>query len=253
MPLRSRHIAAVTAAAVTTFVPAAAGLTIREARPQSAIERTSSDLMRTRTLLERAGGAHRAHLERVGARMERRKARLLHHRHVVDRRNRRDGSPDTVTTLSEARAAPPAPIVPAVSMPLDIWTRTYPLAARGTVIGTPYAGTHRRGNWQSDNAVDLAAPAGTPVLAVEDGIVGARVGPLGGSDPALAGQRLTVIASQESYYYAHLSVLFVAPGQPVRRGQTLGLSGSANGVAHLHLGVRNGDPRAVVGLPAPIG
>jgi hypothetical protein len=37
----------------------------------------------------------------------------------------------------------------------------YPLARRGKIIGTPYTGTHTLGNWQSDNAVDIAVPVGT--------------------------------------------------------------------------------------------
>ena len=36
----------------------------------------------------------------------------------------------------------------------------YPLGAHGPIIGTPYHGTHTRGNWQSDNAVDIRIPNG---------------------------------------------------------------------------------------------
>lgn len=71
-----------------------------------------------------------------------------------------------------------------------------PLAQRGNVIGCPVAlgSTHsllfRRDNLASDNAVDLAVPYGTPVLAVASGTIGSLIGPLDSTDPHLAGLRL---------------------------------------------------------------
>jgi len=40
----------------------------------------------------------------------------------------------------------------------------------------------------------------------------------------------------------------IAPGARVRRGQIIGYSGSANGVAHLHEALRRGNPRSLVPL-----
>ncbi len=120
----------------------------------------------------------------------------------------------------------------------------HPLAGQGEVIGRPHAGTHTLGNWQSDNAIDWRVPEGTPIYAVSDGVVGARIGPLGSSASRFAGERLTLEAPGNAYYYAHLSDIVVGPGQPVVRGQLLGFSGSANGVPHLHFGQRVGDPLA---------
>lgn len=118
----------------------------------------------------------------------------------------------------------------------------YPLAKHGKVIGLPYQGTHTLfGNWESDNAVDIAVPKGTPVYATEPGTIGSQIGPLSASDPKLAGQRLHLDGGN-SWYYAHLSKIVVKPGQRVREGQLLGYSGEANGVQHLHIASRKGSP-----------
>lgn len=120
----------------------------------------------------------------------------------------------------------------------------YPLAKRGKVIGVPYQGTHTQfGNWESDNAVDIAAAKGTPVYAVEDGTIGSRIGALGSSSSQLAGLRLHLAGHGNEWYYAHLSKLAVRAGQRVKAGQLLGYSGVANGVAHLHIASKHGDPR----------
>jgi murein DD-endopeptidase MepM/ murein hydrolase activator NlpD len=121
----------------------------------------------------------------------------------------------------------------------------YPLGTKGKIIGTPNSGTHTIGNWQSDNAVDIAVPVGTPVYAVTDGVIGSRIGSLG-KGGRFAGLRLTLQGNGDSYYYAHLSKLGVKAGQRVRAGQLLGYSGSANGVAHLHFGVQNGNVQSIV-------
>jgi murein DD-endopeptidase MepM/ murein hydrolase activator NlpD len=122
----------------------------------------------------------------------------------------------------------------------------YPLGRRGKLIGTPHAGTHTLGNWQSDNAVDLAVPVGTPIYALEDGVVAkTRDRPSGGG--RFAGGQITLAGRGNDYFYGHTSQINVRPGQRVRKGQIIGRTGSANGVAHLHLGVERGDPRRVIG------
>lgn len=129
----------------------------------------------------------------------------------------------------------------------------YPLAVKGQIIGVPYQGTHLLyGNWESDNAVDITADTGTPVLAVRDGVIGSQIGPLDtGGDPRLLGLRLHLKTAVNEWYYAHLSRLDVKAGQNVREGQQLGLSGSANGVEHLHFAQEHGDPGVTVGSPTP--
>lgn len=116
----------------------------------------------------------------------------------------------------------------------------YPLGKRGAVIGTPNAGTHTLGNWQSDNAVDLKVPVGTPVYAVTDGVISPTLGfgPTG-QGGRFEGSRLH-LENGKTFFYAHLSRITVRRGQRVRAGQLIGYSGSANGVGHLHFSVNEG-------------
>ena len=107
------------------------------------------------------------------------------------------------------------------------------------------------GGWQSDNALDIAVPIGTPVTAVADGVICASCGygPSRSSSAQLAGQRLTLTTRDNAVYYAHLSRLIARPGQTVKRGELIGYSGAANGVAHLHIALQHGVPEDL--LPAP--
>lgn len=106
------------------------------------------------------------------------------------------------------------------------------------IIGRPYGGTHTLGNWQSDNALDIATPVGTPIYAIADGTIGSRIGALNSSNPRLAGLRVNLAHNGGgASYYAHLSRLSVKAGDKVKRGQLLGYSGTANGVPHLHFAV----------------
>jgi murein DD-endopeptidase MepM/ murein hydrolase activator NlpD len=118
----------------------------------------------------------------------------------------------------------------------------------GKLIGFPYQGTHTLGNWESDNAVDIATPVGTPIRAVADGVIGPQFGSLGSNNPRMAGLRVHVISRGNEFYYAHLSKFApgIRPGTRVRRGQIIGYSGEANGVAHLHFASRKGNPVGMV-------
>jgi murein DD-endopeptidase MepM/ murein hydrolase activator NlpD len=124
----------------------------------------------------------------------------------------------------------------------------YPLGKHGKLIGFPNQGTHTLGNWESDNAVDISASVGTPVVAMFDGTIGSQFGSLG-EGGRFAGLRLHLDGKGNNAYYAHLSrfAAGIRPGTRVRKGQVIGYSGSANGVAHLHLAVLHGDPRSYLG------
>jgi murein DD-endopeptidase MepM/ murein hydrolase activator NlpD len=116
---------------------------------------------------------------------------------------------------------------------------TYPLGVHGPIIGTPYHGTHTRGNWQSDNALDIAVPVGTPVIALADGVI---VKTFKSASGVTAGWQVTLRGASNAWFYGHLTTVRVKAGDHVRKGQTIGTSGSANGVAHLHIGQQFGTP-----------
>lgn len=124
----------------------------------------------------------------------------------------------------------------------------YPLERRGKLIGTPYAGTHTLGNWQSDNAVDLGVPNGTGVFATQGGRVTQVRGSYQGGADRFDGFRVTIAGDNNEWFYTHLSKANVQPGQSVTAGQLIGRSGSANGVPHLHLGCKTGNPVKLLGL-----
>jgi murein DD-endopeptidase MepM/ murein hydrolase activator NlpD len=132
---------------------------------------------------------------------------------------------------------------------------SYPLAVPGQIIGCPFVpgSTHSPFTWPfnlaSDDAVDIAVPIGTPVLAVAPGVIGDLIGPLDSNDPRLQGLRVHLDTGTQRFYYAHLSRIDVRPGQLVQAGQQLGLSGEANGVAHLHFAQDGGNPAVTIGEP----
>lgn len=119
------------------------------------------------------------------------------------------------------------------------------------IIGRPGAGTHTLGNWQSDNAIDVRLPVGTPLYAPSDGTVGPQVGLLGSQNGGrFDGYRFTLQGAGNAWWFGHLQRLapHIRPGARIRAGQLVGYSGSANGVPHLHLGVQSGNPLALLGL-----
>lgn len=159
---------------------------------------------------------------------------------------RRDATPPTGTapapaTQAASSAATPSPLAP----PLPADRATAPAAP----LAMPLPGLRPdqlqdtyddpRGDTRRHEALDLMAPAGTPVLAVADG----HVEKLFTSDQG----GLTIYQFEPTghyaYYYAHLQRY--APGlaekQAVKRGEVIGYvgsSGNANPAApHLHFAV----------------
>ena len=162
---------------------------------------------------------------------------------------------DLFEHLTGKRKRTPAMVARATTRRKRPVGRSYPLARQGRLIGNPFQGTHPRGNWQSDRAYDVGIPEGTPVLAIEDGVIGSRIGDFGGTG-VLAGKRVYVENASNEYYYAHLRSLSVRAGQRVVAGQAIGESGSAVGVPHLHLACKTGEPRKMLlggVVPATIG
>lgn len=138
---------------------------------------------------------------------------------------------------------PPVPVSPAAtSFDIDVKPTIGPLLM-------PVAGVspkeltdtfgQARGSERQHEALDIAAPKGTPVLAVADG----KVVKLFTSKPG----GLTVYqfdpSEKYAYYYAHLDSYApeLKEGQPIRRGQMIGyvgVTGNADpNVPHLHFAI----------------
>jgi murein DD-endopeptidase MepM/ murein hydrolase activator NlpD len=127
-----------------------------------------------------------------------------------------------------------------------LFASTHP--SPGTIIGTPYAGTHGKAfnvaghsdNWESENAVDIWLYPGTHILAVEDGVISPGGWGYGqsASGGRFAGWRVHLVAAGgKVFYYTHMQGLAVPKGRRVAKGDLIGYSGVANGVAHLHFAV----------------
>ena len=97
-----------------------------------------------------------------------------------------------------------------------------------------------RGQGRSHEALDIMAPRGTPVRAVEDGTIEKLFDSRGGGG-------LTIYQFDPSktfcYYYAHLDryAPWISEGQPVRRDQIIGYVGSTGNASpdapHLHFAI----------------
>ena len=124
----------------------------------------------------------------------------------------------------------------------------YPSKVKGRLIGRPGQGTHSfveaPNNWESDNAIDIALPFGTPLVAVADGEIGTQFGALNSTNPRFLGLRCHLITANNEFYYAHLSKFAngIRPGSRVKQGHVIGFSGAANGVNHLHIACKRSDP-----------
>ena len=165
-------------------------------------------------------------------------------------------APDATVPAAEATVAAPAPADE--SKPADPPT---PEAAAKAVVGAPpdipasllipVKGTKaeslidtfteaRGGGTRPHDAIDIMAPTGTPVLAVDDGKIAKLFLSQGGGG-------ITVYqfdpTEKFAYYYAHLERYAdgLAEGQHVKRGDVLGYvgyTGNANPAApHLHFAI----------------
>ncbi|WP_051603026.1 M23 family metallopeptidase [Simplicispira psychrophila] len=136
-------------------------------------------------------------------------------------------------------AAPPLPPAHVLAAPVEPPALDMPVQGLlAESLRDTYA-DQRSGGARVHEALDLMAPRGTPVLAVDDGVITK----LFLSQPG----GITIYQFDPSrrfaYYYAHLDgyAAGLAQGQAVRRGQLLGYVGStgnANPAApHLHFGI----------------
>ncbi len=97
----------------------------------------------------------------------------------------------------------------------------------------------RENNGRGHEAIDIAAPRGTPVLAVDDG----RIIKLFLSKPGGITIYQFDATGQFAYYYAHLDRYAegLSEGQSVRRGSVIGYVGSSGNASpdapHLHFAI----------------
>ena len=160
--------------------------------------------------------------------------------------------PDTgIAAAVRADTTPPSALpdsVPATPIASD----ETPILRRE--LGVPVAGitakslhdtfNELRGGTRPHEALDIMAPRGTPVLSAADG----RVLKLFNSKPG--GLMVYAVDSTERYIlkYGHLDAYApgLADGQPLKRGQQIGIVGTtgnaASGAPHLHFAMaRAGD------------
>lgn len=131
------------------------------------------------------------------------------------------------------------------------WTSSFVEPVQGDIAGA--FGRTRIINGQArspHNGEDIAAPLGTPVVAMNDGIARLTV------DHFFSGKGVFIDHGLGLYtMYFHLSEVLVKDGEAVKQGQSIGKVGATGRATgpHLHLGVRlNGarvNPYALVKLP----
>jgi murein DD-endopeptidase MepM/ murein hydrolase activator NlpD len=112
-------------------------------------------------------------------------------------------------------------------------TQGYHLTARFGMAG---------GLWSSNHTgLDFAAPSGTPIFAVANGVITET-----GYDGSYGNKTVETLPDGTELWYAHQSAISVKVGQQVIGGQTIGAVGSTGNTTgpHVHLEVRpgGGDP-----------
>jgi murein DD-endopeptidase MepM/ murein hydrolase activator NlpD len=100
--------------------------------------------------------------------------------------------------------------------------------------------------WRFHTGTDIGADQGTPVVAVLDGQV-KTANYLGGYGLAVV---LGHNKNQQETLYAHLSEIFVRPGQTIRQGTVIGLVGSTGNSTgpHLHFEILQATPEGMVAV-----
>lgn len=92
---------------------------------------------------------------------------------------------------------------------------------------------------QGHNGQDIAVPIGTPVKAP-------RAGTIKNTTPSVNGGLQVVMVHDNGWFtgYAHLSKVLVKPGQKVKKGEVIALSGNTGAHttgAHLHVTIKKPD------------
>ncbi|KOV97656.1 MULTISPECIES: M23 family metallopeptidase [unclassified Streptomyces] len=110
--------------------------------------------------------------------------------------------------------------------------KSYTLSASFAQAGSHWAAKH--------SGQDFAVPTGTDVVAAHGGTV-VKAGPNGAGDGPAYGNAVVIQHGNGTFsQYAHLSRVDVRPGQIVKTGQHIALSGSTGNSTgpHLHFEIR---------------
>jgi murein DD-endopeptidase MepM/ murein hydrolase activator NlpD len=112
----------------------------------------------------------------------------------------------------------------------------FPVSGSKASVGS-FWGDDRDGGKRPHEGIDIFAPKLTPAVAGADGVVtGVKEGGLGGKSVWMR-----VNDKNNFLYYAHLDKQLVQEGQPVKKGEVVGLVGNTgnakNTPSHLHFGV----------------
>ena len=174
----------------------------------------------------------------------------------------RDAGEAPPRTEVPVRTPDAASTTPSVSPPAPVTSAAPAVLSSGLVL--PVAGVtpsqlvdtymQARGENRVHDAIDIMAPAGTPVLAAVDGPVAKLfTSDLGG---------LTIYqfddAGRRVYYYAHLQgyAAGLAEGQRLRQGQVIGSVGSSGNASadapHLHFTVGDLGPEKQWSKSTPV-
>jgi murein DD-endopeptidase MepM/ murein hydrolase activator NlpD len=101
----------------------------------------------------------------------------------------------------------------------------------------------RSGYWSTvHTGLDFAAPAGTPIRSIGDGVVSST-----GYDGRYGTKTVVTLKNGAQIWYCHQDSTSVAVGQRVRVGEVIGTVGTTGNVtgSHLHLEVRTASGRPV--------
>ncbi|HDQ72682.1 MAG TPA: LysM peptidoglycan-binding domain-containing protein [Chloroflexi bacterium] len=145
-------------------------------------------------------------------------------------------SPDAMIQVGTKLIVPGGekPYVPKV---VTTYAGSAPEGARGTGrFQWPVLGQITQGYWYGHRAIDIGAPTGSAVQAVDGGFVSFA----GWTDVGYGYLLVIDHANGFATYYAHLSNMYVSTGQAVDRGQVIGAVGSTGWSTgpHLHFEVR---------------
>ncbi|MFI9586491.1 M23 family metallopeptidase [Streptomyces sp. NPDC052236] len=138
------------------------------------------------------------------------------------------GTTSAVAAQAQVQAQPQAKKAAGWGKPVA----TYTLSATYGKAGNMWSSNH--------SGQDFAVPVGTKVAAASGGTV-VKSGPGGAGDGAAYGNAVVIKHDNNTYtQYAHLSRVDVYPGQTVKTGQKIALSGNTGNSSgpHLHFEVR---------------